>query len=84
MGLYIFHLYLNFLDMWDTVLFLKKLLNEFHYIYNCTKIITTTFYSISIPNPQYHPPTHQDTVLITILTHLFAYVTSVLAWVGFG
>ena len=28
------------------------LLNEFYYIYRCTTIITTKFYSISIPNPQ--------------------------------
>ena len=32
-----------------------KLLNEFYYIYSCTVIITTKFYSIFIPNPQHIP-----------------------------
>ena len=32
------------------------LLNEFYYIYSCIMIITTQFYSISIPNPQLIPP----------------------------
>ena len=32
--------------------------NEFYYVYSCTKIITTQFYSISVPKPQCipHPP----------------------------
>ena len=43
------------------------LINEFYYIYRCTTIITTKFYSISIPNPQCTPlpPTnlfHLETV----------------------
>ena len=46
--------------------FLFSLLNEFYYIYRCTAIITTKFYSISIPNPQYVSPTpnlsHLETV----------------------
>ena len=32
------------------------ILNEFYYIYRCTTIITTKFYSISIPNLQCIPP----------------------------
>ena len=32
-----------------------KLLNEFYYIYSCTMITNTKFYSISIPNPQCIP-----------------------------
>ena len=41
------------------LLFYFLLLNEFYYIYSCTMIITTRFYSIFIPNPQPipHPPT---------------------------
>ena len=36
-----------------------KLLNEFYYIYSCTTIIMTQFYSISIANSQPIPPTPQ-------------------------
>ena len=39
-----------------------KLLNEFYYIYIWTTVITTQFYSISIPNPQFIP--HCATCLI--------------------
>ena len=44
----VFHLLIN----------LVLLLSEFYYIYSCTTTITTTFYSISIPDPQCipHPP----------------------------
>ena len=34
------------------------LLNKFYYIYSCTMIITTKFYTISIPKPV-NPPTPQ-------------------------
>ena len=36
--------------------FIFLLFNEFYYIYSCTMIITTQFYSISILNPQPIPP----------------------------
>ena len=40
--------------------------NGFYYIYRCTTIITTKFYSISIPNPQCIPPppnlSHLETI----------------------
>ena len=38
------------------LLFLLLLPNDFYYIYSCTTIITTQFYSISILNPQCIPP----------------------------
>ena len=43
-----------------------KLLNEFYYTYRCTTIVTTKFYSISIPNPQCIPPSPNLSHLETI------------------
>ena len=51
---------------WDTNSFLKKLPNEFYYIYSCIKIITTKFYSISIPSPQCIPSSLKLSHLETI------------------
>ena len=46
--------------------FLFLLLSEFYYVYSCTMIITTQFYSLSISNPQrISPPpnlSHLETV----------------------
>ena len=43
-------------SLWFILLYIFLLLSEFYYIYSCTTIITTWFYSISIPNPQRIPP----------------------------
>ena len=43
-----------------------KLLNEFYYIYSYTTVITTQFYSISIPNPRHIPPVPNMSHLETI------------------
>ena len=49
------HVYLQLVYLLGFFHFLILLLNEFYYIYSCTMIITTPFYSISIPNPQCIP-----------------------------
>ena len=53
--------------------FLKLLLlNEFYYIYSCTTIIATQFYSISIPNPEHSPtpPTCPSFFFLVCLLHI--------------
>ena len=47
-------------------LYLFLLFNEFYFIYSCTAIITTKFYSKSIPNLQCIPPTPSLSHLETI------------------
>ena len=65
---YLWALYLLFLiprfsmlrTLFKNFIYLFLLLNAFYYIYSCTTIITTKFYSISIPNPQCIPPIPQS------------------------
>ena len=47
-------------DFFFAIISNASLMTFFYYIYRCTTIITTQFYSISIPNPQHipHPPNH--------------------------
>ena len=60
------------------------LFNGFYCIYSCTTIITTKFYSISIPNPQCIPPTpnlsHLETISFSksVSQYLFCKVHCVL------
>ena len=43
----------------EIIQFLFLLLGEFYYLHSCATVITTKFYSISIPNPQHIPPPPQ-------------------------
>ena len=62
--------------------FLFLLLNEFYYIYSCTTIVTTKFYSISIPNPQCIPPAivTLDTIYFVIVFFFPCYHDAYFIW----
>ena len=63
----LFSKYIFKINLFYLILFFA-LLNEFYYIYGCTTIITTKFYSISIPNLQCIPPPPQ---LVSFGNHKF-------------